>query len=759
MTTYVPPAGSIPTLPVPTPRRRRLGAHDRRGRGRDAQPRQAAARARHRRERFRHEGLERADELRERRAPRCGSATTPARIGDARCGDHLERDRRGDVGAAGRPRPRDRRCGPGSRRSRRSRPGTASIAVAGTHGKTTTTSMIAVAARACGARPELSHRRRPQRERQRGAAGRRRPVRLRGRRERRLVPVDAAARRGRDERRHRPRRLLSGRARRRSSRRSPTFVSGCEHVVACGDDPGVRSVLDATGRRRPCAMASSSGNDLVVSVDELGPDGRRRARPRRLDGAEAAVSLRVDGAHNLLNAAAAIGVARPRRRGAARAAAALASFAGVHRRFEHRGQRPGRRLLRRLRPHADRDGGHDRDGTPPRPGRLIALVQPHRYSRVQALWRELGASVAGADLVLVTDVDGAAQEPIPGVTGRLVADGIALASPSTPVVYLPHRTEAIDYPRARGPGRRPRRHDGMRRRLDARRCRPRATRGARRMSDLARAESILRAACGDRAAHRVPDGAADDLPHRGPAALYLEPESEADLAAAARAIAETGLPYAVIGKGSNVLVSDRGFEGLVLRLGRGYRWAARDGDRVDGRRLDAAAGARRRRARHAPRRTGLRRGDPCIVRRSGEDERRRPRRGDGRRRRRRSRCSGSLEGTWNAPMPPRRGSRTGGRRLAADAVVIGATALFGRGTRPRSARRWTRRATWRRRTQPLAEPNCGSVFRNPPDDHAARLIEEAGLKGTRVGGAQVSTQARELHRGRAEGARPTTCGR
>ena len=47
---------------------------------------------------------------------------------------------------------------------------------------------------------------------------------------------------------------------------------------------------------------------------------------------------------------------------------------------------------------------------------------------------------------------------------------------------------------------------------------------------------------------------------------------------------------------------------------------------------------------------------------------------------------------------------------------------------------------WRRRTQPLAEPNCGSVFKNPPDGHAARLIEEAGLKGLRVGGVQVSTK-------------------
>jgi UDP-N-acetylmuramate dehydrogenase len=45
---------------------------------------------------------------------------------------------------------------------------------------------------------------------------------------------------------------------------------------------------------------------------------------------------------------------------------------------------------------------------------------------------------------------------------------------------------------------------------------------------------------------------------------------------------------------------------------------------------------------------------------------------------------------------------------------------------------------WRKATQPLAEPNCGSVFKNPPGDHAARLVEAAGSKGASVGGATVS---------------------
>jgi UDP-N-acetylmuramate--alanine ligase len=67
------------------------------------------------------------------------------------------------------------------------------------------------------------------------------------------------------------------------------------------------------------------------------------------------------------------------------------------------------------------------------------------------MWRELGASVADADLVVVTDVYGAAQPPIPGVTGQLVADGVLEAvaarreGAAPTVVYLPHRADVVMY--------------------------------------------------------------------------------------------------------------------------------------------------------------------------------------------------------------------------------------------------------------------------------------------------------------------------
>jgi UDP-N-acetylmuramate dehydrogenase len=76
--------------------------------------------------------------------------------------------------------------------------------------------------------------------------------------------------------------------------------------------------------------------------------------------------------------------------------------------------------------------------------------------------------------------------------------------------------------------------------------------------------------------------------------------------------------------------------------------------------------------------------------------------------------------------------------LEDDAVVTGAVIQLETGDETEIRVRMDDAREWRRRTQPLAEPNCGSVFTNPEGDHAARLIEAAGGKGRRMGGASVS---------------------
>jgi UDP-N-acetylmuramate--alanine ligase len=221
------------------------------------------------------------------------------------------------------------------------------------------------------------------------------------------------------------------------------FVVRCEHVVAFGEDPGIRRVLALAGVPA-ITYGFDASCDIVVRVDRLGPAGAG-GTARLPDGSEVALDLRVDGAHNLLDAAAAASVAVRVGVAPAEVERALAGFEGVHRRFEFRGSVRGAEFFD--------DYGHNpvemavtvetarrRD-----PRRLIALVQPHRYTRVQAQWRELGASVAGADLVIVTDVYGAAQDPIPGVTGKLVVDGIQLAAPGRRTVYLPHRRDVVAF--------------------------------------------------------------------------------------------------------------------------------------------------------------------------------------------------------------------------------------------------------------------------------------------------------------------------
>src|SRR5439155_585125 len=220
------------------------------------------------------------------------------------------------------------------------------------------------------------------------------------------------------------------------------FAVRCEHVVAFGDDPSLARALARAGVRAT-TYGSSPGCDLQLRVDSLGPEGARGTV--RVDEADIALRLRVDGAHNLLNAAAAIAVARLAGVPAAASAEAFAAFEGVHRRFEHRGDAGGAEFF------------DDYGQTPTEmevtvetarrraPRRLIALVQPHRYWRVRSLWRELGASVSQADLVVVTDVYGAAQDPIPGVTGKLVVEGVQLASPGSRTVYLPHRSDVVTF--------------------------------------------------------------------------------------------------------------------------------------------------------------------------------------------------------------------------------------------------------------------------------------------------------------------------
>jgi UDP-N-acetylmuramate dehydrogenase len=253
------------------------------------------------------------------------------------------------------------------------------------------------------------------------------------------------------------------------------------------------------------------------------------------------------------------------------------------------------------------------------------------------------------------------------------------------------------------------------------------------------ARAILREACGDRVRADVPMAPLTTFRIGGPAAVFLEPETLEDLHAVARAVAHTGVAVAIVGKGSNVLVADEGFAGIVLRLGRGFRWSARDGGTVTAGAampLPALAGVAQQ---HGLAGLGFGVAIPASL---GGAVRMNAGAHDGQM----ADVVASVDVLELAEDRARTlpaeevGFAYRSTTLAADAVVFAASLRLRAGdpTEIRAAMDAARR--WRRDTQPIAEPNCGSVFTNPPGEHAAALIDAAGLKGASIGGASVSTK-------------------
>ena len=214
-------------------------------------------------------------------------------------------------------------------------------------------------------------------------------------------------------------------------------------VVACADDPGVREILPRIKRR-------------VVTYGES-PDARLVARDVRLEGsctafdvwdAEqgrlGAVRLRLPGRHNVWNALAAVAAGRELLIPFETIARALAAFTGVVRRFEVKGERSGVLVLDDYAHHpteiratlsAARQVYPDR--------RLVALFQPHLYSRTRDFTEDFGRALSAADVNIVMDVYPSREAPIPGVTGEIVADAARRAGHAA-VIYTHEKKRVVD---------------------------------------------------------------------------------------------------------------------------------------------------------------------------------------------------------------------------------------------------------------------------------------------------------------------------
>ena len=155
--------------------------------------------------------------------------------------------------------------------------------------------------------------------------------------------------------------------------------------------------------------------------------------------------LAVPGEHNRRNAAAALAALELAEVSREEAVGVLAEFRGAARRLEHRGEAGSVDVYDDYAHHpaeiaATLDALRNGEG-----GRLLVLFQPHLYSRTRHLARELAAALAAADIVAITDVYPAREEPIEGVTGKLVVDALAERRPGMLVAWTPSVEEGARF--------------------------------------------------------------------------------------------------------------------------------------------------------------------------------------------------------------------------------------------------------------------------------------------------------------------------
>ncbi len=212
-------------------------------------------------------------------------------------------------------------------------------------------------------------------------------------------------------------------------------------LVLCLDDDGARRLAARASDRGVPVVGYGEAADAVVRLGEWRPDGAGGSVvvTDTRDGTRVDLVLQVPGAHNGLDAAAAWTAARLLGVPADVAAAALAEFRGTGRRFEDRGTRGGVRVVDDYAHHPTEVAallGAARSVAGA--GRVLVLFQPHLYSRTRAFDGEFAAALAAADLAVVTDVYAAREDPDPTVTGALITD----AMPAGRGMFVPDRQEA-----------------------------------------------------------------------------------------------------------------------------------------------------------------------------------------------------------------------------------------------------------------------------------------------------------------------------
>ena len=359
--------------------------------------------------------------------------------------------------------------------------------------------------------------------------------------------------------------------------------------------------------------------------------------------------------------------------------------------------------------------------------RVLTMFQPHRYSRTKALCKEFGRAFDDADRVVVTDVYPASEAPIAGITGKTIADEMATHG-HRGVSYQPHFEtvyrevgnilDSGDLIVSLGAG-------NIHEQLSI------------LAADLVIAEK-LKAIIGEEGDVRLYEPLSKHTTLRvgGPAQFWVEPRTENAFAELIRFCRQENLPLFVIGRGSNLLVRDGGIRGVVVHPCGGEF----DKIKIDGNEISAGVGAKLRQVAYAGKAAGLgglewMEGIPGAV-------------GGSLRMNAGAMGGQTFENVVRVRYLDENGeAHTKGRdelevhyrnfpllenNFAVSAVFRGAPAPTEEIVRKLEASQEKRRTT-----QPAAK-SAGCIFKNPDSCPAGKLVDELGLKNSRIGKARVS---------------------
>jgi UDP-N-acetylmuramate--alanine ligase len=214
-------------------------------------------------------------------------------------------------------------------------------------------------------------------------------------------------------------------------------------AVLCADDETLMGLASACPGRVVTYGRSSSAD---VRVERMRPHGGGvRFEVAFPDGQRVSAMIAVPGEHMALNATGVLAALWALGFAPVDAARGLDAFAGVKRRFERVGEVAGVTVVDDYAHHptevrATLQGAHDAGF-----GRVWVVFQPHRYTRTAALQAEFGDSFVDADRLVLMDVYSAGESPVPGISGKTVLDSVLHSAPRTRAAYFPHRADVAGY--------------------------------------------------------------------------------------------------------------------------------------------------------------------------------------------------------------------------------------------------------------------------------------------------------------------------